>query len=290
MFRVHKKTAGSFILGLIGLVFSLQGYSRDIPPYTGKKTLTSDERPQELAGVGITEKLGASLDLSLEVTDEHGQKRRLGDFLNQDKPVIISPVYYSCPGLCNFHLNGLTDGLKQLDWNVGEKFTVLAMSFDSKEGFEVAAKKKANYMKVYDRPGTENGWHFLTMTEEGVRSFTEKIGFGFKWNEEVKEWSHASAAIVVTPQGVISRYLPGIMFEARDLKLALNEATEGKIGNFIESLVLYCFKYNAHTSKYSLVAFNVMKLGGLLIILVLAIWLLPFWIRSRHEQNGAGSR
>lgn len=248
--------------------------------------LPAAEKAKELEGVGIEEKLGSHLDLNLSFKDENGEIVTLAKYMGST-PVIISPVYYSCPGLCNFHLNGLTDALKLMDWNAGEKFKVLALSFDSKEGPEVAAKKKDSYMKVYGRPGTEGGWHFLTADEATIQAFTSSVGFKFKWSEETKEWAHASAAIVVTPDGKISRYLPGIMFDPKDIKLALNEASSGKIGTFVDQLVLYCFQYNPHQSKYTLYAFNIMKLGGALMVLVLALWLLPVWVRSRRAEAKA---
>ncbi|MES3038045.1 MAG: SCO family protein [Bdellovibrionota bacterium] len=247
--------------------------------------LVAAETPEEIKDVGITQKTGAQLDMNLEFIDETGKTVKLGDYYKGGLPVIVSPVYFSCPGLCNFHLNGLTDGLKDLDWNAGEKFQVLAISFEPKDTPQTAAGKKDNYLKVYNRPGTEDGWHFLTASAGTVKTFTESVGFKFKWNEEANDWSHASAAIVTSPTGSISRYLPGVVFEAKDLKLALNEATQGKIGTFVESLVLYCFRYNPHQSRYVLYAFNVMKLAGLIMIVVLAIWLIPVWRRNRRVNE-----
>lgn len=238
------------------------------------------EVPEQLQGVGIKEKLGEQLDLNLPFVNEQGQSVTLAQYLGGKKPIIISPVYYSCPGLCNFHLNGLTDGLKGMDWSAGDKYDVVAISFDSKETPDLAKNKKENYMKMYGRPGSESGWHFLTATEDTVQKFTQSVGFDFKWSEETKEWSHASAAIIVSPSGQISRYLPGIVFEPKDIKLALNEATEGKVGNLIDSLILYCFQYNPHKSEYTLAAFKLMKVGAFLTILILAFWLGPVWMRS----------
>lgn len=250
---------------------------------------TADTRPAELKDVGISEKLGQQLDLGLRFKDETGKDVALGDYFDGKTPVIVSPVYYTCPGLCNFHLNGLTEALKGVDWSAGTKFKVIAISFDPKETPEVAGPKKANYMKVYDRPGTENGWHFLTGDAENVRKLTESVGFKYRWNEEEKEWAHASAAIIASPKGKITRYLPGIVFEPKDVRLALLEATEGRVGTFVDQLVLYCFQYNPHQSRYTLYVFNMVKLGGVLMMLVLAIWLLPFWYRNRRKDGEARS-
>lgn len=247
--------------------------------------LTADVRPAELQGVGILEKLGNNLDLSLKFKNELGEEVTLGSFYDGKTPVLISPVYFSCPGLCNFHLNGLTDGMKAMDWSIGDQFKVIAVSFDHRETPEVALKKKESYLKVYNRPGTEKSWHFLTADEATIKALTESVGFSFKWNEKENEWAHASAAIVTSPRGVITRYLPGIVFDPKDIKLAVVEAGQGKIGSFVDQLVLYCFKYNPHQSKYTLYAFNLMKVGAALMIIVLALWLLPFWIKARRHPS-----
>jgi len=258
-----------------------------VPAYDGAPpVLTADEKAKELKDVGIEEKLGATLDLSMSFKDENGQTVTLAKYIDGGHvPVIISPVYYSCPGLCNFHLNGLTDALKEMDWTIGDKFKVLAISFDPKETPDLAAKKKASYMKSYGRPAAESGWHFLTGDEANVKALTQAVGFKYKWNEEEKQWAHASAAIVVTPEGKISRYLPGIMFDPKDVKLALNEAASGKIGTFVDQMVLYCFQYNPHQGKYALAAFNIMKMGGALMVLVLGLWLVPTFIRARRAEK-----
>lgn len=254
--------------------------------YTGKEPAkVASEVPEEIKGVGITEKLGSTLDLSLIVTDENGQKFPLSHYFSAHKPVILSPVYFSCPGLCNFHLNGLIDALKLVDWSPGLKFEIIALSFDSKETSEVALKKKQNYMKEYGRAGTENGWHFVTADEATVKKVTETVGFNFKWNEKDSQWAHASAAIMVSPEGKIARYLHGIMFEPRDVKLALNEAADGKVGSFVDSAMLYCFKYDNHQSKYGLQVFQIMKLAGALTVLALGLWLGKTMIQAKRENT-----
>ncbi|MGZ3742318.1 MAG: SCO family protein [Pseudobdellovibrionaceae bacterium] len=275
---LHRKVQGVALATLL-LLFSAHPTHAYEPKVA---ELTATEKAKGLEGVGIEEKLGTRLDLNLTFKNENGETVSLAKYFEgSSMPVIISPVYYSCPGLCNFHLNGLTDALKAMDWTVGSKFKVVAISFDAKEQPDIALKKKASYMKLYARPGSEAGWSFLTGDEANIKAFTSAVGFKFKWNEEEKEWAHASAAIVVTPDGMISRYLPGIMFDPKDVKLALNEASNGKIGTFVDSLVLYCFQYNPHQSKYTLYAFSIMKLGGALMVLVLGLWLLPALIRSR---------
>lgn len=254
--------------------------------YTGKEPLkAATEMPEELTGVKIEEKIGQHIDLTQKVTTEAGELVPLSTFFSSHKPVILSPVYFNCPGLCNFHLNGLTETLKSVDWSPGNQFEIVAFSFDAREKSDVATKKKASYLKVYDRAGTENGWHFVTADEATIKTLMNQVGFNYRWNEKVSEWSHASAAIVVAPDGKISRYLHGIQFEPRDVKLALNEASNGKVGNIVDSVMLYCFKYDRHESKYGLQVYRVMQLAGALTIAILALWLIPVMIRAKRENG-----
>ena len=254
--------------------------------YTGLEApKVANEMPAELKDVGIDEKIGQNIDLNLIVTNDNGEKVPLSTFFKKHKPVVLSPVYFNCPGLCNFHLNGFVDTLKTIDWSIGEQFEMVAFSFDPKETTEVAAKKKASYLKVYGRPEAEKGWHFVTADQETVTKLTQQVGFKFKWNEKVNEWSHASAAIVISPEGKISRYLHGIQFEPRDVKLALNEAADGKVGNIVDSVMLYCFKYDRHQSKYGLQVFSLMRIAGAITVLALALWLIPVMIRARREND-----
>jgi protein SCO1/2 len=269
-------------LSLVGaLLVASSGYA-----YEGKpQPRPAHEIPKEFEGVGISERLGVTLDLTTEVVNEAGQSVPLGAFFDGKTPVILSLVYYSCPALCNLHLNGLIAGLREMDWSAGEKFRVIALSFDSKEGFETAAKKKVNYLKEYNRPGTDSGWNFLTASQASVEKITQQVGFDFKWNNEAQEWAHASAAIVLTPGGKVSRYLHGVAFDKGSLKLALSEATDGKIGNLVDRLVMYCFMYDPKQSKYTLAAFRLVQLGGGLMVVVLAAVMIPFWMRSRRERT-----
>jgi protein SCO1/2 len=294
MFNIRRvlkaKTAGIALSGAVLVLFSV---GANAASYDGKPApMVASEQPKELEGVGIDQLLGGKIDLDLPFKNEEGQVVTLRSYFDGKHPVILSPVYFTCPGLCNFHLNGLTDALKVMekDWSVGGKFQVVSVSFDSKETPENAKTKKETYMKIYDRPNTEKSWHFLTGDEASVQALTKSLGFKFKWDEAGKEWAHASAAIIISPDGTISRYLPGIMFNPQDIKLAVIEAGDGKIGSVVDSLIMYCFKYDPHQSKYTLYAFNVVKAGGALMVLVLALWLLPVWVRARRERKGTAGR
>lgn len=247
-----------------------------------RQSLTSTEKPPGTEGIGIEEKLGDQLDLQTLVRNEHGLAVPLKSFFSTGKPVIFSLVYYSCPGLCNFHLNGLIDSLKKLDWTAGREFELVVLSFDPKEDSSLGVEKKKSYMGVYNRPDAESGVHFLTASAESIGKLTSQVGFRYKWNEQAQEWAHASAAIVVSPDGKITRYLHGIIFDTKDVRLALTEGGQGKVGSFIDQMIWYCFKYDPQKSKYSFYAFRLVQLGGGLIVLVLATLLYMQWGRRRN--------
>lgn len=269
----------SFTTSILLLLLSLSLSAKLTQPI-GK---TANEPVAALKDVGIDQKIGSAFPVDAEFRDETGKTVRLGQYLAPGKPLIVSPVYYGCQSLCNYHLNGLTDGLKGLDWSAGDKFQVLSISFDEHEGPDLAKAKKESYMKLYDRPKATEGWHFLTGDAKAIKALTDSVGFKFRWSEEMGEWAHPSAAIIVSPEGKITRYLPGVFFRPQDIKLALNESVAGKLGTFIDRMVLFCFRYDEHQSKYSPIIANIMKLGGVLMILALLAWLIPFWLRSRRS-------
>ena len=271
-----KQWIVSGALAAIVIAFAC-GAMADLP-----KRMSSQEQPSEFKDIGIKENLGGSLDLTEKVRNEKGELVTLGTFFDGHRPVILSPVYFACPGLCNYHMNGLTEALKEVDWTPGQKFQVIALSFDAKETPELASKKKEAYMKMYNRPGSEEGFHFLTADADTLKRITGAAGFTYRWDEEQKQWAHGSAAIVLTPDGKIARYLHGIIFDAPTIKMALNEAGQGKVGGFVDQMIWLCFHYDPHLSKYTLYAARIMQIGGALMVLLMAAFLVPAWLRSRR--------
>ncbi len=251
-----------------------------------KPPLPAAETPAELKDIGIDEHLGEYIDPNLEFTADDGRTVKIGEYFSHaQKPVMLSVVYYSCPNLCNYHLNGVTAALKQLQWTVGDQFDLVAVSMDHKETAEVAAKKKANYVAEYGRPQSVSGWHFLTGTEENVKKLTDSVGFKFKWDEKEKQYAHAAAAILVAPGGKIVRYLYGIEFDPKTVRMSLLEASNGKIGSVVDKLILFCFHFDPTKNKYTLYAYNVMRISGLVMLLALALILVPTWLRERRRQT-----
>lgn len=249
--------------------------------------VVGNQTPKELEGIGIDERLGKNLNLDLPFVADTGEAVTLGRYFQGDKPVLLSIVYYNCPSLCNYHLNGVTEALRQINLTAGPDFQLVAVSMDAKEGPTLAQAKKANYLKVYDRPEAAKGWHFLTGSPENIARLASDIGFKFRWDEDTKQFAHASAAVILTPEGKISRYIHGIQPEPRNLRLALLEAAGGKVGSIVDKLVMFCFQFDPKKSKYTLYAWNIMRVGVIATVLILAILMIPLWWRERRSHGSA---
>lgn len=248
----------------------------------------SNETPKELQDIGIDEHLGSSLDLGLTFRNENGEKIALSSLVNGSKPVLLTLAYYGCPSLCNYHLNGLNDTFKQMKATVGHEFEFVVVSIEPKEKPELAKQKRAAYVEAYGRPESLESWHFLTGDEASIRKLAEQVGFKYRWDENQKQWAHAAAAYVLTPEGRISRYFYGIVFDPKVVRLSLIEASNGAIGTIVDKLTLFCFHFNPKENKYTVAAFNIMRAGGGLMVLIIAAFLAPFWIRSRNGRRVRG--
>lgn len=232
----------------------------------------SSVRPAALQNVGIDQNLNGNLPLGLRFRDETGADVRLDKFFGA-RPVIITPVYYGCPMLCTQILNGLVSGLKAVSFNAGEQFEVLAVSFDPSETPELATQKKDAYVKRYGRAGSEKGFHFLTGDEAAIKTLTAALGFRYTYDPKTKQFAHASGLMVATPDGRISRYLYGVDYAPRDLRLALVEAAERKIGTPIDGLLLFCYHYDPATGKYGAIAMNFLRLAAVVTVLGIGVFL-----------------
>ena len=244
----------------------------------------AEKTPPELEGVGITEQLGAYINLDTSFVDQNGKNISLKNYFKGDVPVVLALVYYSCPSLCNLLLNGLKDTLSRLDWKVGEKFRIVTVSFDPEETYELAAKKRETYLQSLNLPANTD-WHFLTGQEENIKRLTETIGFSYKYDKSQMQYAHSAAIYVLTPEGKISRYLFGIMFEPRDLKLSLLEASEGKVGNFVDRMIMFCYHYDPQGRKYSLYSIRLMRVAGYVTVLSLAVFLFFLSRRKKEAKN-----
>ena len=237
-------------------------------------------RPELLKQVGIDQKLNQTIPLNLAFRDENGNTVELGQYFGR-KPVILTLVYYNCPMLCTQVLNGVESGLKELPTDIGKQFDVVTISIDPTESHVLAKVKKEMYVGMYGRPGAAEGWHFLTGDEAQIKQLADAVGFRYAYDPDTKQFAHASAIMLLTPEGKISRYFYGIQYPSRDLRLGLVEASEGKIGTPVDQVLLFCYHYDPATGKYGLLISRVIQAGGALTVLILGIAMLILF-RGEH--------
>jgi protein SCO1/2 len=252
--------------------------------------LPASSVPAMVQGVGIDQNLNAQIPLELKFKDETGQTVRLGQYFRQ-KPVVLALVYYECPGLCDLILNGLSHTMQQISLNVGSDYEVVTVSFDPKDTWQLATAKKANYIEKYNRPGAKEGWHFLTGDQASIKSLTETVGFHYNYDPISKQFAHASAIYVLTPEGKIARYFYGIEYKPRDFRLGLVEASANKIGTPADQVLLFCYHYDPTTGKYGMAITQVTRVLGTATVLLLGGFVFIMLRRERHassEARGAG--
>lgn len=253
--------------------------------------------PAELKAAGITEKLGARIPVG-EVTlrDELGQSVLLKNYFSKGRPVILIFVYFECPSLCSFVLNALVDVLKEMpaegkSWLPGQNFDVVTVSIDPKEGPELASKKKQAYLRSLGELGANpelgKGWHFLTGDENQIKKLASEAGFGYTYEEKEKQYAHSAGLFVLTPEGQISRILYGINYKTRDVRLAVTEAAQGKIGTVVDRFLLFCYRYDPNSRSYSVYLFNVMRVASAVTVLVMALAFGVVWLKQRRANSGA---
>ncbi|MFL6228596.1 MAG: SCO family protein [Pyrinomonadaceae bacterium] len=253
------------------------------PPQGGS---TSQRPPDALKNIGIDQRLDNQLPFAATFRDEAGQTVKLGDYFGQQRPVVVSLVYYKCPMLCNQVLNGLVGGMRGQNLMVGKDFDVVTISFDPRETPADAAEKKKvvlNDLRRADDPVAAAGWHFLTGEKSQIDLVADAVGFRYAFDEKTNQFAHASGIMVATPQGKLSRYFYGIDFAPRDLKLALVESSAGKIGSAVDKIILYCYHYDPTTGKYGLVIMNAMRVGGI----VTVFGVIALIVILRRAQPGA---
>ena len=240
-------------------------------------------RPPGLKNVGVQQNLNHQIPADLMFTDDLGRSVRLGDYFGK-RPMILNLVYYNCPMLCGEVLSGLENSLRMMKFDVGKEFDVLTISFDPRETPEMAAHKKAEFLKRYKRTGAEQGWHFLVGRQDAIDALTNAAGFQYEYDEQTKSFAHASAIMVLTPDGRIAQYYYGIEYPPKDLRLGLVEAGQGKIGNVVDQLLLYCYHYDPEKGKYSAVVMRIVRLAGVGTILFLGA--LIFWLMRSGPAHG----
>ena len=241
--------------------------------------------PERLRGIDVREQLGEMAATGATFVDDTGKSVKLADFLDGKHPVILTLNYSRCPMLCGLELNALVASLKQLDWTAGDNFKIVTVVLDPTETPAQAAAAKARYIRQYGRPGAAEGWHFLTGPEASIKMVANSVGFSYGFNEKRNEYVHPAAIMILSPEGKIARYLYGIEYHPKTMRLSLVESAEGKIGSSIDQLVLYCFHYDAKEGSYAPVAMNIMRVSGGVSVTVLGGFLTSFFLAESRKRK-----
>jgi protein SCO1/2 len=241
------------------------------------------EVPEQMAGIVQDDKRGSKLDLDLEFVDQNGKSVTLRNYFTDGRPVLLTMNYYMCTMLCTEVLNGLVEGLSGLDWTPGEKFQVVTVSIDEREKPWLAKKKQAAYLEELGRDGAN--WSFLTGSKKSIDALSAATGFAFRYDDETDQFAHPPTIMFVSPDGVITQYLMGKMFQPDSIRWALMDASEGTIGSTFERLAWSCFHYDDKTGQYTPYAMGIMRLGGAATVMILSFVLTFWWLRERRYRT-----
>ena len=255
------------------LVFLLSDFS-----YT---QILKNEFPAE-GPIDIIEKLGDTVDLESKFLNEKGEPVILKDFFYKDIPTIITLNYFECPMLCSLILNGLGDSIQKMNLDPGDEYQIITIDINPYESYQLANQKKNNYIKEYNIDNLDENWVFLTGTHDNIKKITDSLGFIYYYDRIRDEYMHPAALTIVSPEGMISRYLYGIQFLEKDLKLALLESAEGKIGSTLDKIILSCYRYDPYKNTYTIFATNIMRIGGIFTLIFIGLMLYNYWRKDHY--------
>ncbi len=242
-----------------------------------------------LGQVGIDQRLNQRIPLDLVFLDESGRSVRLNQYFTS-KPVILSLVYYRCPMLCYQELNGLVTALNGMTrFNLGREFDVVTVSFDPSDSPAVADETRKKYLQRYQRPAEAGAWHFLTGKQQQISALAKAVGFRYVWDPQIEQFAHASAIMLLTPEGYLSQYYYGIEYAPRDLQLGLVEASRGKIGSVVDQVLLYCYHYDPQQGKYTAAIFNILRISAFMTIVLAAGLVAMLWRRHTYAAKSAAA-
>jgi len=254
--------------------------------YKREPGMPSAAVPAPLREIGFDQKIDQPVPLDTTFVDESGRRVRLGEYFGK-RPVILLFAYYNCPMLCTQEINGLATALAVLSLNPGTDFEIVTVIFDPRDTPATAAAKKAVYLARYTHKGAADAWHFLTGDEGSIKRLTQAAGFRYVWDNETQQFAHPTGVIVLTPDGRLARYLFGIEYGPRDLRLALVEASEGKVGSVVDNLLLYCYHYDPMTGRYGLYVMRTLRVAGVATVLLMGTFIVVMVRRERDSQNPA---
>jgi len=253
--------------------------------------LLADELPAELDGVGIVQRLDEQVPLGLEFVDHNGNAVVLSDLIGGERPVILTLNYYRCPQLCSLTLNGLVDGLRDVDLDLGTEYNIVTVSINPDEGPAIAAQNRAGYLVALDEEVPESAWPFLTGNQENIEALAKAIGFGYRFDERSGEFAHTASITFVTPEGRISKYMNDVRFLPRDLRLAIVDASQGKVGSLIDTLLLFnCFQWDPEAGSFVPSAWKIMRLGAGISAILLFGGIFVLFRLERSRRSGGGKQ
>jgi protein SCO1 len=240
--------------------------------------------PPQFKDVTFKQQLGKKLPLDVRFKDEAGQSVALGDYFGK-KPVVLAFVYYQCPMLCTQVMNGISSALKVLPYTAGQQFDIVLISFDPRDTPEAANAKKRAHLDHWAAKSTASGWHFLTGDDAAIAQVTAAAGFTYQWDAQTQQFAHVSGVLVATADGTLSRYFYGVEFSPKDLRLALVDSSNGRVGSVVDELLLYCYQYDPSHGKYGAAFMNIMRLGGVLTMIFIGGFILM--MRRRETRTTA---
>lgn len=276
---------GFRFVGIVVLTLSAVALSQQRGPIMGGGIMSppANQRPVGLEFVGIEQHLNAEVPGDLSFKDELGNAVKFGDYFGKGRPVILNLGYYQCPMLCGELLQGLSGSMKVLTLELGRDYDVVTVSFDPRETTEMAAEKKREMMKRYGRANGASGWHFLTGSADSINALTKAVGFQYQFDPKTQQYAHATAIVLLTPDRHIAEYFYGVEFSPKDMRLGLVQASQGKIGNITDAVLLYCYHYDPRIGKYGAVISNVLKLAGVATLLILGTFM---FVMFRADARG----
>jgi protein SCO1/2 len=287
---IRRAIASAAILGLAGLadISAVAAAAQPVQYGAGQAAGQPGGMPSPFQRLGFDQRVGQQVPPDLAFRDETGRMVRIGDYFGK-RPVVLALVYFRCPMLCPLTLNGLTRSLKGMSFDAGREFEVVVVSFDPRETPAVAAAAKREALHGYGRPETADGWHFLTGGPEPIRRLTQTVGFRYFWDPQVRQFAHAAGIVLLTPGGAASRYLYGIEFPPRNVRLGLVEAAGNRIGSPVDQVLLYCFHYDPVQGRYSAATLKIVRLCAILCVVGLGLMIVLLLRREHQGPNRLGT-
>ncbi len=274
----------ALLLLIVLLAASAEARAQRVGVGSYGKAPAAPARDPAKVNAGIDQNLGGQVPLDLVFKDEHDNPITIGQAMD-GKPTILVLAYFRCQMLCNQVLNDLVEALRDVPYDVGDKFNVVVVSFDPKDKPPIAYGKKMSYVQMYGRPGAEKGFRFLTGEQASIDVLCQTVGFRYEYDAKLKEYFHASGVMILTPQGILSRYFFGLKYNAKDLRLGLTDSSEGKVGSFTDkALLLLCMRYDEHTGKYSGSVMLILRAAAAVTVLIVGAWIVLAWRKNRRRR------